>query len=208
MTRDDALDRLAQYATRGAAGIRLNPTQRSPGSDPLAIWRRADELGLVVSCMGGVDETASDDFSELVAAFPGLPIILEHMAGGGEGAAFPVNGPGPQPPYTTFKKAVELARFPNTFIKVHGYRRDITAASRAPDEVRLRLLRLDTSARRARTRRVRRGRMMWGSDYPPVSQREGYRNALHGVMDNPAFDTQEDREWVMGKTALGVFRLE
>ena len=50
--------------------------------------------------------------------------------------------------------------------------------------------------------------MMWGSDYPPVSQREGYRNALRGVMDNPAFDSQEDREWVMGKTALGVFKLE
>ena len=51
-------------------------------------------------------------------------------------------------------------------------------------------------------------RMMWGSDYPPVSQREGYRNALHGVMDSPVFDSQEDREWVMGKTAVRVFNLE
>jgi predicted TIM-barrel fold metal-dependent hydrolase len=49
--------------------------------------------------------------------------------------------------------------------------------------------------------------MMWGSDYPPVSGREGYRNALQGVADHPALRDPEDREWVMGKTALGVFRL-
>ncbi len=158
--------------------------------------------------MGRVDETASDDFSELVAAFPGLPIILEHMAGGGEGAAFPANGPGPQPPYTMFKKAMELARFPNTFIKVHG----IGEISPRPSVLPARydfdffdsvppLIEIARDAFGVR-------RMMWGSDYPPVSQREGYRNALRGVMDNPTLDSQEDREWVMGKTALGVFNLE
>jgi predicted TIM-barrel fold metal-dependent hydrolase len=50
--------------------------------------------------------------------------------------------------------------------------------------------------------------MMWGSDYPPVSNREGYRNALRGVMNHPALASGEDREWVLGKTALGVFRFE
>ena len=49
--------------------------------------------------------------------------------------------------------------------------------------------------------------MMWGSDYPPVSGREGYRNALLGVTDHPALGDQEDRELVMGKTALHVFKL-
>ena len=48
--------------------------------------------------------------------------------------------------------------------------------------------------------------MMWGSDYPPVSNREGYRNALHGVMEHPGFGTEDEKEWVMGKTALGLFR--
>ncbi len=51
-------------------------------------------------------------------------------------------------------------------------------------------------------------RMMWGSDYPPVSNREGYRNALQGVRDNAAFKSDDDREWVMGKTALNVFKFE
>ena len=208
VTLADAPETLAQYAARGAAGVGLNPTQRSPGSDPLAIWRKAHDLGLVVSCMGGVVETASDDFSEVVASLPGLRIILEHMAGGGEGAAFPANGPGPQPPYTTFKKAMELAKFPNTFIKVHG----MGETSPRPSVLQTRydfdffdsvppLMEIAREAFGVR-------RMMWGSDYPPVSQREGYRNALHGVMDSPVFDSQEDREWVMGKTAVRVFNLE
>ena len=51
-------------------------------------------------------------------------------------------------------------------------------------------------------------RLMWGSDYPPVSGREGYWNALHGILEHPAFRTDEDREWVMGKTAVKVFKLD
>lgn len=27
-------------------------------------------------------------------------------------------------------------------------------------------------------------RLMWGSDFPPVSSRQGYANALHGSMDH------------------------
>ena len=46
--------------------------------------------------------------------------------------------------------------------------------------------------------------LLWGSDYPPVSGREGYRNALMGVKEYPAFDKSDEIEWVMGKTALKV----
>ncbi|MCH7800185.1 MAG: amidohydrolase [Chloroflexi bacterium] len=208
VTNPDALDKLEGYKAQGAVGVRLNPGQRSPGGDPLAIWRKADELGLVVSSMGGVVDTSSDEFSALVAQFPNLPIIIEHMAGGGEGAAFPANGPGPQPPYTGYKKALELAKYPNTYMKLHG----MGELSRRPDVLNTRynfdfydsmppLVELARDAFGPR-------RLMWGSDYPPVSQREGYRNALLGVLDHPAFNTQEDREWVMSRTALSVFKFE
>ena len=50
--------------------------------------------------------------------------------------------------------------------------------------------------------------LMWGSDYPPVSQREGYRNALSRIFNHPAFETQSDWEWVMGKTASSVFKFK
>ena len=49
-------------------------------------------------------------------------------------------------------------------------------------------------------------RTMWGSDYPPVGNREGYRNALRAIMDDPLLSDPQDRNWVMGRTASGVFR--
>ena len=49
--------------------------------------------------------------------------------------------------------------------------------------------------------------MMWGSDFPPVSSREGYRNALNGVLGHPSLSKMSDREWVMGKTASVVFNI-
>jgi predicted TIM-barrel fold metal-dependent hydrolase len=48
---------------------------------------------------------------------------------------------------------------------------------------------------------------MWGSDYPPVSAREGYRNALQLVMDEFADRGEEERRLIFGETALSVFPL-
>ena len=190
----DAPATLERWAAAGAGGVRLGPTVRSPGADPLAIWRKAAELGLVVSSLGQPDGFASREFAQAVAEFPQLPIIVEHLAGVGVGA---------EPPYATYKAA--LAMWPATRIPTS---RSAAWARSAPDHPVLRpkfgfdhvppLLELAYDAFGPR-------RMMWGSDYPPVSEREGYRNALHGVMDHPALRDPADREWIMGKTALNVF---
>ena len=49
-------------------------------------------------------------------------------------------------------------------------------------------------------------RMLWGSDFPPVSLREGYRDALRFTMEQMPYASQEDKEWIFGRTALGVYR--
>jgi hypothetical protein len=54
--RPDAPERLEEWATQGAKGVRLNPR------DPLAIWHKAAELGLMVSLRRRVEDTASGDF--------------------------------------------------------------------------------------------------------------------------------------------------
>ena len=188
----DATSALERWAERGAVGVRLGPTERSPGSDPLAIWRKAAELGLVVSSLGGVEDFASGEFDTLVTE---LPIIVEHLAG---------VRPGAQAPYATYKKALALSNHPNTCIKVGGLgeisARPLVLQPRFAFDYTPPLIEMAYDAFGPR-------RMMWGSDYPPVSNREGYRNALHGVMDHPAFRDLDDREWVMGKTALDLFGL-
>ena len=56
----DSLVTLEEHRENGAIGVRLTPSIRSPGDDPLAIWRKADELGMLVSCMGSVNEFSSN----------------------------------------------------------------------------------------------------------------------------------------------------
>ena len=101
-SQSDAPRVLEGWAEQGAVGVRLTATERSPGVDPLAIWRKARDLGLVVSCQGNVEDFASPEFRGLVAELPDLTIAIEHLAGVGQGA---------QPPYTTFGKALALADF-------------------------------------------------------------------------------------------------
>src|SRR5919199_4348638 len=48
----DARHTLERLADEGASGVRLNSNARSPGDEPLAIWRAAARLGLSVSCGG------------------------------------------------------------------------------------------------------------------------------------------------------------
>src|SRR5919109_1754853 len=77
----DAPETLAHWASEGAEGVRLGPTTRSPGSDALALWRKAAELGIPVSCLGSSDGFTSPLFEQVVKEFPGLPIIIEHLGG-------------------------------------------------------------------------------------------------------------------------------
>ena len=185
--QDGAPSMLADLATQGAAAVRLTP------GEPVSLWRKAAELGLVVSCQGQVGEHASDEFRDMVAGLPGLTVVVEHLAGAdGEEV----------PPYQVFRKALRLAELPNTYIKVPG----LGEISPRPAVLRRRFS-LDHTPPLIEMAREAFGprRMMWGSDYPPVSNREGYRNALRGVMEHPALRNDDDTDWVMGKTALSVF---
>ena len=139
----DAPAALERWASRGAVGVRLAPTARSPGPDPLAIWRKAAELGLAVSSLGALDEFASDEFSALVSALPDLPIVIEHLAGA---------TPGDEPPYTAFESAMALANAPNTYVKVGGLGEFADTSRDAPERA---LVRERPAAGRDGLRRLR-----------------------------------------------------
>jgi L-fuconolactonase len=196
-TRAEAVSKLEELAERGAAGVRLPPFARSPGDDPRAIWRAADRLGLPVSCGGEKADFLTDDFASLVATFPRLPIVIEHLGS--------VNQPdGEAEPFPARRAVFSLARFANVHIKIHGvgevaarpypFVEPFPFAGSVPP-----LFELAYSA-------FGPERMMWGSDFPPVSAREGYRNALQFTMDQLQHKPIADRERIFGGNARSVFR--
>src|SRR4051794_41315332 len=109
--RPDAPAVLERWVAEGATGVRLRPDVRSPGDDPLAIWRKAAELGITVSCGGSRPDFESDAFAAVFEACPTLPIVIEHLGGL---KWTDVDPAGPRP------KMFELARYPNAYVKIHG----------------------------------------------------------------------------------------
>ena len=190
-----ALDDLGRWAGEGAEAIRLRNFQRSPGDDPLAIWRKAEELGLSVSVGGPADVFASPEFSNLVESLPSLKIVFEHLGGAGIWAVGVKQEA--KPPYSQFRQMLQLARYPNTYIKIHGMGEFCPPPFPYEDVPPFVDMAYDAFGPQ---------RMMWGSDYPPVSLREGYRNALRFPMEHMPFCSQEDLEWIFGKTALSLWK--
>jgi L-fuconolactonase len=194
----DALDELERLTHQGARGVRFRPDTRSPGEDPFALWRKADELGLAVSCGGTGAAFASSAFASLVAAFPDLSIVLEHLGS--------VNHPeGEMAPYEIRNKVFALSRFANVYIKIHGLGEFCTRTTpvRQPFPFETPIPPLLDLAYQA----FGPERMMWGSDYPPVSGREGYGNALRWTMEQFEDKTERDREYLFGGAAKAAFDL-
>ena len=107
----EAPETLGRWASEGIEGVRLGPIDRSPGRDPLSIWRKASALGLVISCLGLHEEFASDEFRKLVEELPDMPFIIEHLG---------FIGPTAERPYSTYRRILALARYPNVYMKVPG----------------------------------------------------------------------------------------
>jgi len=179
----------------GVEGIRLRNFQRSPGSDPLAIWRHAERLGLSASVGGPPDVFASSEFQKLVKELPDLKIIMEHLGGMGE-FALGDNALRFGPPYNEFKRILRLSKYPNIYMKIHGMGEICDPPFPYVDIPPFVEMAYDAFGPK---------RLMWGSDFPPVSLREGYRNALRFTMDQMGYCNENDLEWIFGKTALSVY---
>ena len=143
----------------GVVGVRLGPGDRSPGPDPLALWRQAASLGLPVSCFA-IDAklVAAPDFEQLVRELPGATIVLEHLAG----VYIPRSPESAIAPYAWYKTALSLAKYPNTYLKFGGLGEFCQRPLRFPSQFDLSpvppLLEMALEAFGPR-------RMMWGSDF-------------------------------------------
>ena len=110
---------------------------------------------------GPTDVFASTDFADLAEALPGLKIVIEHLGGVGVWAVGETQRP--EPPYAQYRQMLELARFPNTYVKIHGIGEICPPPFPYQDIPPFMDMAYEAFGPQ---------RMTWGSDYPPVSLRE------------------------------------
>jgi len=190
----DAADTLSNLVERSIAvqGIRLYLAQLfggAPGAE--ALWQRADELGLNITMAGSLKELASPDMAQVAERFTRAKLHVEHLSH--------PDAKAPEP-YEVYRRALTLARYPNVFLKVSGFY-GFTQLPVSPYLDTLRFFELALEAYGAR-------RMMWGSDFPPVSFREGYANTLRFAQQLLPLAGYEDRAFLLGRTALGHWRFD
>lgn len=194
-TRPDAVEQLTSWAEQGAHGLRLRPTDRSPGKDPLAIWRQAAALGLPISCGGSGEAFADPAFAQLIEALPNATFIIEHL-----GSA---NMPDGEVVSPLRRQVFALARYPNVAMKFHGLGEICPQLHPFPqpfpfDRTYLKLFDLAYEAFGAE-------RLLWGSDFPPVSGREGYANALRWPQEHFATLPLVEQAALFGETAHRIY---
>jgi L-fuconolactonase len=192
-----ALAQVKQLALDGAVGLRLR-TDAESGIGGDAIWRAAVENALVVSVVGTAAAMLSLEFVARIRRLPALTFVLEHLGGWAR--------PDCDRQASTRDGILSLASLPNVLLKVPGLGQLAPRAARLAQGGPT----LDASAAEIVQEAVTHfgaDRLMWGSDYPPVSAREGYANALRWTRAGLAGLTQSQLDAVFGGTATRVFRL-
>lgn len=184
-----APDELSHLVTRrGVRGLRLftrldPPITRLDDPRTFPLWERAESLQIPLCAMIGF--SGVPHLREPLERFPKVPLALDHLG-------LPRLNDGP--PYDMMRPLLELARFPNLYLKFSSV--SMYAARRGqstPREFFSRLL--DAFGAK---------RMMWGSNFPATHDRT-LKEQLGLAQEELAFVPAEDRRWLFGETALSLW---
>ena len=187
-----AADRLEVLVREhGFSGLRIHlsrPDHPSlwAGNDQDAIWKKAADLGASFISHGPSRFYA--DIEPIIARHPDVPIALDH------------NGGAPrieEPPYPGMAPVLNLAKYPNVYVKLSPHKEQDPFPYRDTFDAFKRIF--DAFGPR---------RLMWGTNFPGVERETGYMPALEIFTEHIDWLSEEDREWVLGKTAMSIYDLE
>ena len=181
---------LREWRVRGFTGIRLRPLregeQPSPGpwvavEETLPLWEAIAETNSVACIMHGKTELAQ--LAPLLARWPFLRVVVDHL-----------NNPVPAEgiDQAIFTALLELARFPNVFVKLSGFHH--WCQDRYPYPSAMPFIRAAVEAFGAE-------RCMWGSDFPHVLAGCGYVRNRNFLPREATFLSAGELEAIMGGTA-------
>ena len=187
----DAPDHLSRWTEDdGFHGVRLSPSVGEAGdwfAGPLMppIFSRAETLGVPMLMLTGAERLV--DLVPLLEQHPDLDVVIDHMA-----------SCSPDAP-EKLELLLNLAQFPRVYVKIsHTWSISKTGYPWA-----------DTFEQVKKVYQAFGGsRLMWGTDWPVCLSRASYSETLSVVRDEMDFFTPEDREWVLGKTALRLWQFQ
>lgn len=184
-----AAEHVVRLAGTGSfAGVRLWASSRSPGPDPLAVWRAIADRGLVASVRGPLADIAHPEFAELVDELPQLKMRLEH-------AGF-TQYPEAARDHRDFDRFLELADRRQVYTMWAGFYANSGTAYPHPDADPF--LRDMVAAYGAR-------RITWSGDWNQPDLVPGqYAAAVRHVTDRP-YLSAEDHAWILGGAARELF---
>lgn len=163
-TRPNVIETIEYLRDQGAAGLRLKAGLRSASDDRFAIWRTAAELGLAISCSGLTVDYLDDELTLCAQAAHSVALLLSISAPHQRSSRKPPLRSPDRPccgdwrccPTCTSSStgSVSSARGSGPAVEPFPFIVPICRCSRSP------------------TSRLGANRLMWGSDFPPVSHRE------------------------------------
>ena len=189
------ITKLEKLKEKKISGLRLFPNSVfSNLSNQNEIWSKSGEMNILISCQPYSSEESfyEKEFINIVENNPQTTIIIEHLGG------ICINGS-----LKSFNKFLDIAQYPNIYIKVPGLGEVLDRPKILKPEFSFQ----KNSEYFGRTLEAfGSDRMMWGSDYPPSAGREGYYNTILGITDNPIF-SEMDVKNIMGLTAKKLLSL-
>jgi predicted TIM-barrel fold metal-dependent hydrolase len=168
-------------------GVRISPAGNAAGdwiSGPLMppLWKRCDSLKVPMTVLAPV--TRMPEVASLIEKFPGLTVVIDHMA----------DSPLDKPDQLNLLMA--LKRYPKVFVKVsHTWSLSKQPYPYTDSQAQVKRL-YDAFGPR---------RLMWGTDWPLVENHCGYAKALAMVRDEMKFLNEEDKSWMLSKTIERVW---
>lgn len=182
----DAAEEMARLAALGVRGFRVQPQAGSLDRPGLRrMFAAAGETAQAMCCL--MDTAALPSLDRLCRDYPATPVVIDHLCR--IGLAGPITE-------QQLDGLCALAVHPRVKVKVSAF---YALGQKRPPHDDL----LPAIARLYETFGARR--LMWGSDCPFQVQQETYEDGLAPLRDHVAFRSEEDREWVLGRTAEETF---
>ncbi len=193
---EDAVQRLdRQVREEGSLGFRIHFCEPGRREQALAgvfdpLLARSGELGTVVQLLSWMEDLPA--IRRMAEAFPQTVFVIDHLC-----HADVTEGP----PFASARPLFELGRMDNVYMKV-SLLCDLSAMDYPYPDVQAFVQELlqHWPARR----------LMWGSNYPLIpevrtEQPVDYKRSLELVRSDWPWLAEQDKEWILGRTAETLF---